>query len=65
MLLSLGGIFLTIGLVLYMAYLAWSLEDTYDTTLSDHEASRQFERRSILGYVAMITVLVGIFFFVR
>mmetsp|Transcript_19249 Transcript_19249/g.32209 ORF Transcript_19249/g.32209 Transcript_19249/m.32209 type:complete len:220 (-) Transcript_19249:262-921(-) len=65
-LISIGGVFLTIGLALYAAFLAWQLNDVIEELSTDDpkKFETNSEDRAILGIVAMSVTLIGIVFFV-
>jgi high-affinity Fe2+/Pb2+ permease len=58
---SIGGIFLTLGLGLFGAFLIWQLYDIEtDLQIDDpKEFKTNTENRSILGVISMLTVLIG------
>jgi hypothetical protein len=62
---SFGGVFLTTGLSLYTASLAWQLHDSVkDIHTQEMITNNNERRRGILGTIAMLITLFGIFFFV-
>jgi hypothetical protein len=66
-LISVGAVFLTVGLVLYTCDLAWYLNDIMKDYHIDHpmKFKHRNQNRAILVVIAMITTLVGIFFLVK
>lgn len=66
-LVSIGGFFLTIGLMLFTAYYAWEVSDVTEQLQNNDltEYQNHIERRGILGVVAMCSIFVAIYFFVK
>lgn len=67
-LISIGGVFLTIGLVLFACYLMWQLHDVSEDLNVDDPKKYQdnIEERAVLGIVSMLVTLIGVsFFFIK